>query len=443
MQETPPYSLVEIRILLSQYLDGTLDTEQMVHLDALMEQFPHYREEFQKLQATRDLVQGALERQAEKQLHFTKVSDLVWKNIATKLQADQQNQPQTYDVEFVSAYYDGEMSPHDPLFQEFESQLYSNAEANRLLGEVTQVSETVKQFGYRLEESCTLDISQQVMSVFLQETGKMPAAAQVEESNGGISAEMELLSAYVDQELSPRETIDANRLIENNPAARTTLGHFTRLSEYIQQVSLQIQAQAPDCWPAVEEILKRSPEEGGIIIPITRRQKQVRHMVRIAIPTVAAAVLLLFFLPGVKLDASHSVAREEASRQRLAADAVQNVAYKPSGVDGAELASVPMESLGQHREAVSESAMNASADLMPSDQERRKLDMAPVPLKPLLEPSPKLAAKPAAPAAAAPPRAMAMMDAAGTGKAPSSEEYLFNALNEQMPDEDISAILGK
>lgn len=61
---------------------------------------------------------------------------------------------------------------------------------------------------------------------------------------------------------------------------------------------------------------------------------------------------------------------------------------------------------------------------------------APQPLKPVLEPSPKIAARSAA--------AVGEESAVNPNeRTPSSEEYLFNALNEQMSDEDIANILGK
>lgn len=440
MKETPPYSLVEIRILLSQYLDGTLEAERMVQIDALVEQFPQYHDELLKLQATRGLVHDSLERQAETQLHYTKISDGVWKDIAAKLKADQQNQPTKYDAEFISAYYDGEIPTDDVELQAFESQLYGNPEANRLLAGLGQVSETVRQFGYRLENACSLNIATQVMDAYRREQGLAAVGvSEISDLDGNVPAEAEMMSAYADQELSARDTIEANRLIESSASARTALAGFTLLSEHIQHVSTQLQAQAPDLWPSVNGILMRSPQEGGLVIPINRKQK-LRSLTRITIPAAAAAVLLLFFMPGTHLHSAHSVASSVTVNS--ANSAIQRVAYKSSSPDDAtELASLPGATLGQSlaqdREELTAPAMDSS-DLMPAVEKQMPTSSA-QPLKPILDPSPQIAAKPSRATSDTASTASGLSD----GKAPTSEEYLFNALNEQMPDEDVSAILGK
>jgi hypothetical protein len=434
MKETPPYSLVEIQCLLSQYLDGALEPERMVQIDALLEQFPQYRDELLKLQATRGLVHDALERQTETQLHYTKISDGVWKNILGKLKADQQVQPTQPDAEFISAYYDGEIPAESAELQAFESQLYGNAEANRLLAELGQVSETVRQFGYRLENACSLDISAQVMELYRQEQGLAPGNATAPSiMDDHIPAETELMSAYADQELSAREIIEANRLIESSTSARTTLGGFTLLSEHIQHFSTRLQMQAPDLWPSVHRILMRSPAEGGIVTPRHRRQK-LRHLSRIAIPAAAAAVLLLFFMPTTHLHSANSVAKS------VSINTVQRVAYQgTSPANATELASLPGATLGQSlaqdRAELAAPTMDSS-DIMPAVEKRMP---AAQPLKPILDPSPQIATKPSRATADTASTTSGLSD----GKAPSSEEYLFNALNEQMPDEDVSTILGK
>lgn len=437
MKETPPYSLVEIRILLSQYLDGTLEAEHMVQIDALMEQFPQYRDELLKLQATRGLVHDALARQTETPLQYTKISDGVWKNIVGKLKADQKNQPTGCDVEFISAYYDGEIPAENPELHAFESQLYGNPEANRLLAGLGQVSETVRQFGYRLENTCSLDIAAQVMATYCGEQGQATIGTSTSTASaldGDVPAETELMSAYADQELSARETIEANRLIESSASARTTLAGFTLLSEHLQHFSTQRQAQAPDLWPSIERILMRSPKEGGLVTPINRQQK-LKNLARIAIPAAAAAVLLLFFIPGTRLHSANSVASS------VSVNAVQRVAYKSDPqTNTTELASLPGATLGQSLAQQDQVELAApameSADLTPAVEKRRPASQ---PLKPILDPSPQIAAKPSRATSDTASAASGLSD----GKAPSSEEYLFNALNEQMPDEDISTILGK
>lgn len=427
MQETPPYSIAEIRLLLSQYLDGALEPEQMVNLDALMEQFPHYRDELLKMQATRGAIQSSLERATEAPpLQFNKISDMVWKNIESRLEADKQCEPQTYDAEFVSAYYDGQIPADDAQRQAFEGQLYQNAEASRMLAEMGQISEVVRQFGYRLENACPVDVTSQVMAAFSQEQATTASEGAVAELEVAVDADLEMISAYADQELTPRETIEANRLIESRQDAREALAQFNRLSEQLQSFSERLQAQAPDLWPVLEPVLQKTTSEGGIVVPFDRT-KRVKDILKIALPATAAAVLLLVSLSGISVNnatGAGSVASSGALNAQLASYRVQPGSQ--------ELASVPAGAMGRQMRFASQE--EASMDMAPMMEGAATVVSAPRPLKPILEPSPKIAAKPGVGMSA---------DGDSARNVPSSEEYLFDALNEQMPNEDISNILGK
>ena len=419
MQETPPYSIAEIRILLSQYLDGALQPERMVELDALMEQFSHYKEELLKLQAARGLVQNSMENALEDpldepMLRYNKISDLVWKNIAGQLEADQQTTPGDYDVEFISTYYDGEIVADDPALKAFEAQLYQNPEANRLLAELGQVSDAIRQFGYRQEDNCGIDLTAQVMAAFAAESDTAVDSDILAEETL-LNSELEMISAYADQELTPRETIEANRLVESQPQSRLALIHFTRISEWIQSISQQLQAQAPDLWPQLEPVLQKSPEEGGIVVPFDR-QKRLKAIAKIAVPAVAAVFVIFLALSGLRV---------EPAGQSLASENV---------VNGNELASVPVGSLG--RQSIRFSEPQQDGDALDVSAAMNLRASSPRPLKPVLEPSPKIAARSGA--AAGEESAVDPNE-----RTPSSEEYLFKALNEQMPEEDISNIIGK
>jgi anti-sigma factor RsiW len=432
MQETPPHTLLEMKLLLSQYLDGLLEPEQVQAVDALLSQFPQYVEELQKLQKTREALQASLGAQALETPKLDAQSGKdTWKTISKRLKADQKNPSKVFDAEFVSAYYDGEIPAVDSEFIEFESQLYHNAEANELLAELGEVSEAVRQFGYRLETSCTLDISQNVMAAFMAEQGQAGLNPEMDEMS--LSPEIELMSAYADQALTPREIIEANRLIEREPSAKLSLSQFNQISEQIASVSNQIQSQAPDLWPSVSEILKRTPEEGGLVVSIDRF-KSLKRWGKIVGP-VAAAVLLLVFAMPARQQPVQSVAQSVPVAQQ---QATVPVSYRSQVVDKAEIASVsPQEveekdlgfTLASASAEVPVAASSAVA-LRTSFRSRISPEMADP------RPSKKVASR---------PPLQTMSDVPGTisAPAPSSEEYLFNALNEQMPGEDVSSILGK
>jgi anti-sigma factor RsiW len=414
MKEHPPYSLPEIRLVLSEYLDGALDPDKVVEVELLIEQYPEYKQALLKLQATRDTVQAAFERQVESEDHELNASNALWKKLSQQLEADQAEVPSPFDFEFVSAYYDGEIPASDPAFQVFESQLSNNPEANRLLADAGAVSETVRQYGYRLESACTLDITQSVMQAFAAEQNPQ-AVVEPELERDALEPAVETVSTYFDQELSARETIEANRLIENDPKARRLLGSFNRLSEQIRSITEQVEAQAPDCWNAVREELARQPDD-GVVIPMPRG-KQAKRLLRVAFPAAAAAVLVLLTLPAAQFSPPGSV---------------QELSYKARvekiGTNRSELASVPMA-------AASGGMMTVSADgagaPMLEDAVYRPSRMAQPLSSPEVAPSEPMAVRPDdAP------------DQRAGKKVPSSEEYLFEALSEQMPDEDVSAIFG-
>lgn len=417
MKENPPYSLPEIRLLLSEYLDGGLEPDKVVEIELLIEQYPQYKEELLKLQASRDALRSTMTRHMEGDLQFSKASDAVWQSIAKKLEADAGTAPASFDEEFISAYYDGEIPKSDPAFQAFESQLYNNPESNRMLAGFGSVSEVVRQFGYRLEESCTVDVTRQVMDTYMTEEGLMPAEAvsaslgaskavegAPDSLEGDSNSMAETVSAYFDQELNARETIEANRLIENDPAARRLLGRFNWISEQIRSVVSQIQEQAPDFWPPIHEELERQLDD-GTVVPFNR-EKRVKGMLRIALPAAAAAILVILALPVTQM--TPGTANETA--------------YKSSR---SELATVPVNARSRQMMDISTSGGNGAG---------ASFDDA------AFAPAAAPQANPAAEMVLQPEESV---DQRAGSKTPSSEEYLFNALSEQMPEEDISAILGQ
>jgi len=458
MRETPPYSLAEIRLLLVQYLDGALEPERMVAVDELLAQFPDYQAEFLKLQSAHGKVHEVLERQAEESLLDGEPGSL-WEDIASRLQADRAvGSIKSFSPEWISSYIDGEIPRHDPDREAFESQLASNEEESRLLAGLTQVSESVKQFGARLENACTVDVSQAVMAAFQAEqaggqaqvAGDILAAGDILDEATPVNTEWELLSAFTDQELAPRDIIQATQLIESSDTARANLAKLNRLSEQIQRVGLQM--EAPTLWPRVEAALQALPDDQKIV-PLSRAKRR-QWLLRAAIPIAATLLLGLFSFPslhwgGVNTPAANKIASAAAASQ----DSLQAEEAQPAGSQ--ELATVPVSARKARAEDMTPSAdsdgLNAMVDEMTAQPAAAPAALnAAAPnasgpaaraasLKPMLEASP---AEMADTSVGSSQTALPANDAAPR-KSPTSEAYLFDALNRQMPDDDISNILGK
>lgn len=432
MQETPPHTLLEMKLLLSQYLDGALTAEQTKTVDELLSQFPQYVEELQKLKKTRDALQSSLGIQSGEgpDLRLANPAESAWGEIAKRMKVDQEQPARLFDSEFISAYYDGEIPALDADFIAFESQLYHNTAANELLAGMGEISETVRQFGYRLENACSLDIAGDVMATFLSESAGQVITGDLPEA----SENVELVSAYADQALSPRETIEANRLIERDAEAKHSLGQFNRISEGIASVSLQIQAQSPDLWPAVSTILQKSPAEGGLVVVIDRF-RQLKRWSKIVAPVAAAVLLVALVMPAHQ---NPSIVAKTVSIPSGKMVTAGNA--KDSGSRYTEIASVPAQGIEEAQlamvgeassDVVTPIAASSAVALRTSFRSRLGAEAEvdePHSLR-------KVAARP--------PQAIVDVPGTITGPSPSSEEYLFNALNEQMPGEDVSSILGK
>lgn len=395
MQENPRYSLNEIRLLLAQYLDGALDADQLVTVELLLDSHPQAQAELLKIQETRGLLQHSLH--PEKELKFSRVSDNTWKNIAKQLESDGQSEPANYDFEFISAYYDGELD--NEACQEFESQLLQNDDANQKLANVNAISEMLRQFGYRQEEACTLDLTKQVMQAYQAES-----EATQSEFEEAVSPQIEMLSAFVDEELPAKEIIALNRLLEQNPVERKRLAHFHQLSDAIQSVVEQLLFRAPNnFWPQIKpQVQDDTQKQRGKVLPFGKQQSNASSIFqKFAIPMAAAAVLVLLSIPSLR---ENSFMPETSNSPASRYNHVQ-------------LASVPMNV--------------PHADFMQISNPRYAQDRSSAqPLEPVISPNRKLASK-------------GHQGVSTDSAIPSSEEYLFHALEEQMPDADVSSILGK
>jgi hypothetical protein len=137
MQDSPPHSIADIRRLVSRYLDGLLSPEDTMMLDNLLVRFPIYQAELLALQTAREQVREALNTTALDNLDALDNkpgflnSDAFWQDIAAQLEKDADQDLLAADPEFISAYYDGEISrddlePESTGLTAFEAQLYGN-----------------------------------------------------------------------------------------------------------------------------------------------------------------------------------------------------------------------------------------------------------------------------------------------------------------------------
>jgi hypothetical protein len=419
MQDSPPHSITEIRRLVSDSLDGLLSPEDTAMLDTLLARFPIYQSELLAAQTLRGQIRETLENPGTPESRpVLPKPDALWREIAAQLDADAAQDTLTADPEFISAYYDGEVprfglgeadlegaDPDVPERAAFEAQLFRNDEASRLLGVMAQVSEAVRRFAYRQENACTVDVTQQVMAALqlpLERGGE--GDLKLSGLPGSLTLEqVEMLSAYADQALTPRETIAVNRLVESEADAKTLLNGFNRLSDSIRAAADQWRLKAPDCLPALRPSLKQALlESPAAPIPLSARRKKA---LRILVPVAAAALLLVLSFPMLP----------------VSPDA------RPGAMNGSLVALLPA---GSRPESASlrENADARSTFSLPQGA----ADSPAIPLEPLLEPVSQ--------ARSLPVERNIITDAT-EHRAPSSEEYLFNALSEQNNREDISGML--
>ena len=431
MRETPQYSLVEIRLLLAQYLDGTLAMEQMLHVDDLMEQYPDYREEFLKLQAAQNKIQQALQTPIESSNDLESDEDnATWLRIAEQLEQDRDKPVSSVSPEWISAYIDGEIPREDAQRDVFESQLAHDPEHARLLAEFQEISEAIRQFGYRQESHCALNIAEQVLAQFQAE--QIPQTEQAEpepsptttidqiDETESVDPEWEMLSAFSDQALTPREIIQATQLLESSEGARMHLATLNGLSAGIQRVGECLQNQAPDIWPAISDEVRTALQLDKASSDRTRRLRWLKHT---AIP-IAATVL--FGL--LSLSSLHLMTEPAASPQNPHSSLAQQQFATSSSVNTQELASVPGHSADSVRLIEYSRSSLDDQSAMTTDQHAG--------LKPMLEQS-------ASAIAADTPNSVLPANTPSSRKTPSSEAYLFDALNKKATEEEISNILGK
>ena len=133
VDQTPPLSNEELQTLLSQYLDGVLNTTERQRVQTLLETHPAYLKEYNRLRQLRNTI-----GQMQTGLEGGKSETDLWQNISRQLQEDRHAPVGRYDFEFVSAYYDNEVAPAEKA--PFEQQLYTNDDASRMLGNIDELA---------------------------------------------------------------------------------------------------------------------------------------------------------------------------------------------------------------------------------------------------------------------------------------------------------------
>ena len=179
MQEHPADSLNNLRLLLSRYLDGSLEDDRLADVTLMLDR-PEVQAELLKLQTANDLLHRTLQRLGEHpESCDTALQNRIRENILRQLACDHAAMPISRDSEFhfetISAYYDRELDASTQ--RTFEAQLSNNPDANRMLADLHDISEAIRRFAYRQEDACALDVTAQVMrayrmSVVLRFTGR-------------------------------------------------------------------------------------------------------------------------------------------------------------------------------------------------------------------------------------------------------------------------------
>lgn len=398
-----PHSPEEIRRLLGRYLDSLLSLDEIDRVEDLLGRYPTYQRELIRLKAERFQIWGVLQSPAD---DFDASDSTLWQAISSQLDADAEAFVIESDPAFISAYYDSEMSSDEAQREAFEAQLSQNEEACRFLGGMGLVSETIRLFAARQEEQCELDISGSVMDAFQAEGGF--------EAHVLAPEQVEMLSAHADEALTPREIIALNHLIEDEPQAKALLSQFNALSDAIRLSSTVWQEEAPDCIAAIRSQLPAIVAENAKsnVVPFLQRP-HVRQTLRLAGPVAAVGLLLILSVPVLNGYLGFSPLGNGQS----------------SHSSSLELASLPPEHLREHGRPL---AMG-DASMFPSLGTATSSSSLEIPSKPLLEPVNRANST------------TVITDIPANsphGKSPSSEEYLFSALNERSAREDVSNILG-
>lgn len=340
--------------------------------------------------------------------HTTTVAEPLgdlWKTLAAQLEQDKAEPlPCVYDEEYLSAYFDGEISSDDPQFDSFEAHLTTCQQCNPLLAEMGEASEALKQHSFRLETLAeahcdAVGMTGRVMTAFKVESGLEGRA-----DCGQLS--IELLSAFMDGEISQKERMQVSQHVETCDICKAHLAAFQEISQGIAGVVVQLENQAPAgiYWSPIAEAL----QEDAAKAPVSFSKKYLSGRKRWAVPgSIAAAVLFVL----VSLD-------NTAFQSPPAELAVSQISAKAQ--DDSFVAWIPGMSGNQ-------AANDAEGAFLPAVMEESRDVLAPSPA--------------AAPSLAS--RSYSELPARTLSTVPSAEEYLFQVNDSELPGEDLPFVMGE
>ncbi len=447
MWETPPYSIEEFRLKLSEQLENLLSADETAELDDLCRAFPAFEVERAKFLSHQTRLKASMSWLAASAPHSsfpqkeTESGDY-WKSLSAALQADANCPLIETDWEFISAYYDGELDTRPTERHQFESQLYQNEPANRHLADIDGLSTAIRMLAFRQEQSCTLNLTTPIMAILMDAYETCSAAAPTmsnsipmtktpatdllndtqEFTRADLShAQLETLSGAFDQELSPKDRIIANTLIEQNDTAKATLSEFSALSDHLHQYSLALQESAPDLLNKLRPALEADAKATHAALPFYRRQS----FQSFAVPMAAAVLLAVVAIPSLQ-----SVMKPSASSVTApqSASPLMNTASASTQPKATDRPAKTIATAAPHRIHFKNN-MHKHLSLFDTISSN-----APhFPLKPILVSQNRTLASHKA------TKASDMADANDVGASPSSDEFLFHALNEApKPDGELS-----
>jgi hypothetical protein len=421
-------------LALSQYLDQELTSTEEAALLLELDCSPDLQARFARMK----IVHDALQNVAQQAQDEASTMPSMWSAIASQLQMDTMaanpevqidaNNDAAHYQEMASAYFDGELNVEEQA--QFEVELLHQPQINQLLINFDSLSSSIS----HLVSHCDVDIASNVLSEFEteKESELINDQAVLALLPAGLTLEqMEMLSAHIDEELKPQETIALNRLIENEPQAKQSLQQLNHLRDAVQQATQRWEAQAPlISWNDIQTQLTNDP----VFLSDARQKRekrsaQFKKAMWLGAPMAAAAALLLLSWPALQMNELLGTNLSLTSDGNLSSTAVQ-------------IASLPHRRNGNLSRLSSNGESVPSLPVLPvlrsaSHENPSKSQTMLVPTQPILDPAVhQLATR----------RAGSRPDAPNfggkKGKSPSSEEYLFNALDEQGSGAELSNLLN-
>jgi anti-sigma factor RsiW len=411
-------------LLMPHYLDGELSCEEEADFLLAVQESPNLQRRFAHAKTIHEALQN-IAHQATYWLDDTDKTPSLWTAIANQLHEDAVADPvgDIWALETASAYHDGELSPEER--EQFEAQLHQQLFLNQLLADFETLSESISQG----VSSCEVDVSAEVLHRLM--TDNSEDTMQPLLPSGLTLVQVELLSAHTDDALKAQDIIAVNRLIESDMQARHSLQQFHSLHETLQQASIQWQAQAPViAWREIQDQLLKDPVFMAEAYQQRSRKQaaQFKKAIWLGAPMAAAAALLLLSWPALQMNELLGFSLPLEARPE---------GSKLATIAPAQIASLPRIGRGalSHLSSSGESAPPLPAFTVFDGKPHRMI----VPTHPVLDPAVRqLAVR---------QQSGSRSDVPNSGskhgrKSPSSEEYLFHALEEEGSGAELSTLLG-